>query len=150
MDPILIASDHAGVDLKKKLQELLPEWKWEDLGPHTHASVDYPDFAEAIAKRISTGQFQQGILLCGSGIGMSIAANKFPKVRAAVVENPLAARLSREHNDANVLCLGARFLATEYAVEIVRTWLNASFSETPRQKKRIEKIYALEKGNNEC
>jgi ribose 5-phosphate isomerase B len=142
---ILIASDHAGFALKAKLQEALPEWEWADLGPIDLSKVDYPDFAQLMGEKINSGIAQQGILICGSGIGMSMAANKIAGIRAALVENPSAARLSREHNDANILCLGSRFIAAEYGAEIVSVWLNTPFSEDPRHSKRIEKIHALER-----
>ncbi|MGZ3689136.1 MAG: RpiB/LacA/LacB family sugar-phosphate isomerase, partial [Bdellovibrionota bacterium] len=95
--------------------------------------------------KIASGEAEKGVLVCGSGIGMSIAANKVPGVRAAVVENPVAARLSREHNDANVLCLGSRFVAPEYGAEITRVWLETPFSNDGRHKARVEKIARLEK-----
>src|SRR5690349_18102514 len=96
---VLIASDHAGVDLKAAIQKLLPDHEWQDLGPVNHARVDYPDYAERLSRKISQGEASRGVLICGSGIGMSIAANKIDGIRAAVVENASAARLSREHND---------------------------------------------------
>jgi len=142
---VLIAADHAGVELKAALQKLLPDWTWEDLGPSQADRVDYPDFAEKLAKKISAGQATRGVLICGSGIGMCMAANKFAGVRAAVVENASAARLSREHNDANVLCLGARFVATEYAAEITRLWLETPFATEGRHKARVDKINLLDK-----
>lgn len=145
---ILIASDHAGVQLKDAIQKALIEWEWEDLGPINGMKVDYPDFAEKLATRVANGSATKGILICGSGIGMSIAANKIPGVRAAVVENPVAARLSREHNDANVLCLGSRFIAPEYGAEIAQTWLETPFSGDSRHQARILKISHLEKGNS--
>jgi ribose 5-phosphate isomerase B len=141
---ILIASDHAGFALKAEIKKSLPEWQWEDLGPLDASRVDYPDFAEILGREISTGSANKGILVCGSGIGMCIAANKISGIRAAVVENPVAARLSREHNDANVLCLGSRFIAPEYGAEIVQIWLNTPFSEDQRHTKRLDKIRALE------
>lgn len=142
---ILIAADHAGVELKTALKSLLNEIDWQDLGPADPARVDYPDFAAKLAREISKGGSELGVLICGSGIGMSIAANKVPGVRAAVVENPVAARLAREHNHANVLCLGARFLAPEYAAEIVRAWLDAKPSTDARHAGRVSKITKLEK-----
>src|SRR5207237_408489 len=117
---VLIASDHDGVELKAKIKKLLPDWQCDDLGPVGTERVDEPDLAEHLGKKISCGEARQGILICGSGIGMSIAANKIPGIRAAVTENPVAARLSREHNDANVLCLGSRFIAPEYGAEIAK------------------------------
>ncbi len=142
--PVLIASDHAGVELKASVQKLLPDVEWMDLGPVNTARVDYPDYAERVATKVAAGEAELGVLICGSGIGMSIAANKIPGVRAALVENPIAARLSREHNDANILCLGARFLAPEYASEIVREFLNGSFSTEGRHAARVQKISELE------
>jgi ribose 5-phosphate isomerase B len=143
---VLIAADHAGVELKAEIKKRLPAWDWEDLGPLDLNRVDYPDYARRLASKVASGQATQGILICGSGIGMSIAANKVDGVRAALVENASAARLSREHNDANVLCLGSRFLAPEYAAEIAETWLNTPFSGESRHQGRIQKISDIEKG----
>lgn len=143
---VLIASDHAGFEMKRAIQKALPEVKWKDLGPiNGEEKVDYPDYAKSLAVGIKNGSACCGILICGSGIGMSIAANKIAGIRAAVVENPVAARLSREHNDANVLCLGSRFVAPEYGAEIAATWLGTPFSDGQRHKSRIQKITALEK-----
>jgi ribose 5-phosphate isomerase B len=141
---VLIASDHAGFALKSALIKLLPDWQWIDLGPSDASRVDYPDFAEKLSRKIAAGEASQGVLICGSGIGMSIAANKIDRVRAAVVENPIAAKLAKLHNDANVLCLGARFLAAEYASEIVQAFLETPFSGEERHEKRVKKITALE------
>lgn len=148
LKPILIASDHAGIELKAAIQKRLSDWKWLDLGPQDAARVDYPDYAQKVSERISSGQAERGILICGSGIGMCIAANKFPKIRAALVENLSAAKLAREHNDANILCLGARYLAPEYATEIALIWLTTPFSGEARHAGRIEKISALEFKNS--
>jgi ribose 5-phosphate isomerase B len=145
---VLIASDHAGVALKAAIQKSLPDWEWEDLGPVDTSRVDYPDFARILSEKIVSGRASQGVLVCGSGIGMSISANKIDGIRAALVENPVAARLSREHNDANVLCLGSRFVAPEYGAEIVETWLKTPFSGDVRHQGRIAKISQLEKGNS--
>jgi ribose 5-phosphate isomerase B len=145
---ILIASDHAGVSFKAELKKLLPEWEWNDLGPNDSSRVDYPDFAQLLGSKVATGEAAFGILICGSGIGMSIAANKISGVRAALVENPISARLSREHNDANVLCLGSRLVAPEYGAEIIKVWLKTPFSQDPRHLQRIEKIRALETGGS--
>lgn len=145
---IWIASDHAGFALKAAIQELLPHYDWQDLGPINGTDrVDYPDFAKKLSSEISqknTEKESLGILICGSGIGMSIAANKIAGIRAALVENPVSARLSREHNDANVLCLGSRFIAPEYGAEIAKVWLEASFSGDSRHCLRIKKISAIE------
>ncbi len=137
---VLIASDHAGFALKAEIQKLLPEYSWLDLGPISDDRVDYPDFAEKLARKIASGESTRGILICGSGIGMSISANRLTSVRAALVENPVSARLSREHNDANVLCLGSRFVAPEYGAEIARVWLETPFSKDVRHQARIDKI----------
>jgi ribose 5-phosphate isomerase B len=94
---VLIASDHAGFALKSALIKLLPDWQWIDLGPSDASRVDYPDFAEKLSRKIAAGEASQGVLICGSGIGMSIAANKIDRVRAAVVENPIAAKLAKLH-----------------------------------------------------
>jgi ribose 5-phosphate isomerase B len=142
---VLIASDHAGIALKAAVQKALPDWQWEDLGPMDTSRVDYPDFARTLGDKIASGAATQGVLICGSGIGMSIAANKIDGIRAALVENPVGARLSREHNDANVLCLGSRFIAAEYGAEIIETWLKTPFSQDARHQARIAKITQLER-----
>lgn len=141
---VLIASDHAGISLKTFLQTALQDVDWEDLGPGSGERVDYPDFAEKLARRVAGDKKLLGVLICGSGIGMSIAANKIAGIRAALCENPVSARLAREHNDANVLCLGARFVAPEYAEEIVQAWLMAEPSREGRHQARVAKITALE------
>lgn len=144
---VLIASDHAGFELKELLKKMLTEVEWVDEGPHSADRTDYPDYAEKVAAKIASGAIKQGVLVCGSGIGMCIAANKFAGVRGAVVESEQTARLSRQHNDANVLCLGARILTPEYAKSIVQSWLNTEF-EGGRHSDRIRKISELEKKNN--
>lgn len=141
---VLIASDHAALELKASLQKLLPEFEWKDLGPAAGTKVDYPDYAEKLCRELHATTGAMGVLLCGSGIGMSIAANKISGIRAALVENPVSARLAREHNDANVLCLGARLVAPEYAAEIARTFLSTTASSDPRHCARVEKIRKLE------
>jgi len=137
---VYIAADHAGVGLKAALQKSFPQVSWEDLGPSNGDRVDYPDFAKLLCEKLKTDHSARGILICGSGIGMSITANRFSWIRAALVENPVGARLSREHNNSNVLCLGARFLAAEYAADITRAWLDTSFSEDARHIQRIQKM----------
>jgi ribose 5-phosphate isomerase B len=141
---ILIASDHAGWALKSGIIRGSADLNWIDLGPENEARVDYPDYAELLGEQILQGKAPRGILICGSGIGMSIAANKIPGIRAAMVENPVSARLAREHNRANVLCLGARFTAVEYGIEIIQAWLNATEVQDARHTQRIDKIHALE------
>lgn len=141
---VLIASDHAGVEMKAVLKRDLAIFDWQDLGPAATTPVDYPDFADQLAKKITAGEAEFGVLICGTGIGMSIAANKTPGIRAAVCENPLSARSSREHNDCNVLCLGARITANSYATEITKTFLNTEFSGATRHVGRVQKITLIE------
>lgn len=147
---VLIASDHAGFELKSAVQKLVTlthsgtKVQWTDLGPGSASRVDYPDFAESLAKKVAAKPGTLGVLICGSGIGMCIAANKIGGIRAAVVENTVGARLSREHNDANVICLGSRFVAAEYAAEIITQFLSTPFSQDPRHQARIQKISKLE------
>ena len=142
---VYIASDHAGFELKEKITQELPSWEWVDLGPGSKDRVDYPDFAEKLCQKVLT-ENNKGVLICASGIGMSITANKFDGIRAAHVENAKSAKLTREHNDSNVLCIGALFLETQVAKEIIQTWLNTEFSEETRHQNRINKITAIEKG----
>ena len=143
---IRVASDHAGFELKNRLPELLPQVDWQDLGPHNGDSVDYPDYAIKVAQAVADDENPNalGLLICGSGIGMSIAANKIAGVRAAVAESPLAAQLAREHNHANVLCIGARLNTPEQAAAIIRAWLEATPSESARHQLRIEKLAKLD------
>jgi ribose 5-phosphate isomerase B len=141
---VLIASDHAGFDLKNFIQKECNEFAWQDLGPPTHSRVDYPDFAQRLADLVGRKEAQFGVLVCGSGTGMAIAANKMPGVRAFNAHDPIEVRLARDHNDANIICLGSRFLAPEYAVELVRTFLQTPFSKDERHLGRLRKITALE------
>lgn len=142
---VAIASDHAGLELKRALKAQLGLFEWIDLGPDSPQSVDYPDYAKAVCEAILTGKAELGVLICGSGIGMSIAANKVNGIRAALAHDPLSARMTREHNNAQVLCLGSRWVAAPYAAEITRTFLETPFSKDPRHQKRIDKIASLEK-----
>jgi len=140
-DSILIASDHAGFDLKKRLEAWLRKEGYEvsDLGTDSAQSTDYADYAHPLAQRVSDGEAQRGVLLCGTGLGMSYAANRHANVRAAVAWNEEIAKLAREHNDANVLVLPARFLSDEQGVSILKTWLDTPF-EGGRHARRVEKI----------
>ena len=142
---ITIASDHAGFGLKSCILRYLADKPLEtsDLGTDGRDSVDYPDYAVKVAKSVSQGQSDRGILICGSGIGMSIAANKVPGIRAALCHNVTTAETSRRHNDANILVLGERVLDEETALQIVETWLQSEF-EGGRHRKRLEKIEAIE------
>lgn len=138
---IAIGCDHAAFELKASLAALLEKQGHEVLNMGTNGpdSVDYPDFARAVCEAVLSGKAERGVLICGSGIGMSMAANRFPGIRAALCSEPLSARLSRLHNDANVLCLGARLIGPTMAEEILGTWLSASF-EGGRHAKRVEKL----------
>lgn len=140
---LAIASDHAGFELKEAIKAAFPRHEFLDFGAPSTASVDYPDTGSAAAKAVASGKAELGILVCGSGIGMSIVANKIPGIRAALCCNTDVARLSRLHNDANVLCLAGRFTAVPYALEIVQAWLESSF-EGGRHQKRIQKIKNIE------
>lgn len=143
---IAIASDHAGFDEKERLKPLLNELgiEFEDLGTVSTESVDYPDYARKVAEEVAQGKVEQGLLVCGSGTGMAIAANKVPGVRAAVAWSEEIARLAREHNDANVLSLAARYTPFEELTKIVRAWFAAKF-DGGRHAKRVEKIREIEK-----
>lgn len=142
---IAIASDHAGFSEKEKLKPLLQELgvDFEDLGTVSEDSVDYPDYARKVADAVASGHVDQGLLVCGSGTGMAIVANKIPGVRAAVAWSEESARLAREHNDANVLALGSRTTPAEEFPGIVRAWLDAKF-DGGRHSRRVQKIREIE------
>lgn len=127
--PIAIASDHAGFRLKEQLKALLERLglAHDDLGTHGELSCDYPDFAHAVARGVGEGRYRLGVLVCGTGIGMSMAANRHPGVRAALCTESYAARMAREHNDANIVCLGSRIVGEGIAEEIVRAFVQAKF-----------------------
>lgn len=143
----VIASDHGGLELKDTVRRFLEERgiAIRDLGTLDSESVDYPDFGEKVAAAVSRGDAERGVLICGTGIGMSIVANKFPRVRAALVTDEFTARMAKEHNDANVLVLGGRVLRTEQALRLVAAWLDAVF-EGGRHQKRLDKIALIEEG----
>ena len=138
---LVIASDHAGFDLKDHLLAALGDLGQStlDLGPGSNASVDYPDFAHKLCKLVEDGEADFGILICGSGTGMTITANKHLKIRAANCWNTEIAQLARAHNDANVLCLPARFISAAEAVDILKTFLSTAF-EAGRHEHRVAKI----------
>jgi ribose 5-phosphate isomerase B len=142
---IALASDHAGFEEKERLKPLLNELgiEFEDLGPGSEESVDYPDYARKVADEVSQGRVAQGLLVCGSGTGMAIAANKVPGVRAAVAWSEEAARLARQHNDANVLAVGSRTKTVDDISTIVRAWFAAKF-DGGRHTGRVEKIKQIE------
>lgn len=145
---IAIGSDHAGFSLKQEVMDFLKELGHQvyDAGTYSSESADYPDFAERVGRMVAGGEADAGILICGTGVGMSIAANKVKGVRAAACYDPFTARMAREHNDANILCLGAWVIGKGIAFEIVRTFLNTEFSGAERHRRRISKILALEEG----
>ena len=143
---IAIGSDHAGFEAKEKAKSELTAMGVEvfDKGSHTLDSVDYPDFGAAVARAVVSGEVERGVLVCGSGIGISMAANKIPGARAALCWNEETARLAREHNDANVLCFGSRFIEPEQAARMVRIFLETDFAGG-RHTQRVEKLSALDK-----
>jgi ribose 5-phosphate isomerase B len=145
MKPILIAADHGGFALKEKLKTHLEKkgFRIRDLGPYSDERCDYPVFAAALAQRISRKAYQRGILICKSGIGHSIVANRFPGVRAALCHSVKAARLSREHNDSNVLVLGATFTPLGVARKITDAWVGTAFT-AGRHLRRLRQIRAIE------
>jgi ribose 5-phosphate isomerase B len=140
-EKILIASDHAGFELKEQLERALDQRGFEvqDLGTDSPDSTDYADYAHPLAERVSAGDAKRGVLLCGTGLGMSYAANRHSGVRAAVAWNPEVAKLARSHNDSNVLVLPARFLTPEQGIAILDAWLETPF-EGGRHARRVDKI----------
>jgi ribose 5-phosphate isomerase B len=143
---ISIGADHAGFALKEQLRQALEQKGYQvvDEGTHSSASCDYPDYAEAVAHDVAEGRADRGILVCSTGIGMSIAANKVPGIRAALVTDVFMARMAKEHNNANVLVLGGRVLDEQKACDLVGAWLDASF-EGGRHQGRLDKIADIEK-----
>ena len=144
---IAIGCDHGALDLKNMLVGYLTAKGHEvtDFGTHTLDSCDYPDFAAAAARAVAQGQCERGIVLCTTGIGVSIAANKIDGIRCALLSDVVTARLTREHNDTNMMAMGAGIVAPLLAKEIVDTWLTTEFSQGPRHINRIAKVMALEK-----
>ena len=143
---ISIGCDHGALELKNALVDRLTEQGYEvlDFGTHTKDSCDYPDYAAAAARAVASGQCQRGIVICTTGIGVSIAANKIKGIRCAMLSDPLTARMTREHNDTNMMALGAGITGQKLAFEIVDIWLGTPFSQEPRHQKRIDKLMALE------
>jgi ribose 5-phosphate isomerase B len=143
---VAVAADHAGYALK---QELIPTLRSdghevEDLGTHSLAPVDYPDVAERVARAVLTGAVERGLLICGSGVGASVAANKFPGIRAGLCHDTYSAHQGVEHDDMNILVLGARVIGPELARELARAFLGARFTHEERHERRLGKIRALE------
>ena len=143
---VALGSDHAGFELKETMKQVLEEMgvEYDDLGTHSNERVDYVPYGKEVAQRVAEGNYDRGILFCGSGIGMSIVANKIAGIRAALCHEPFTARLSRQHNDANVLVLAGRITAPGMAGEIIRVWLTTSFAGG-RHQRRLDQIKELEK-----
>ena len=141
MKKIAIASDHGGFELKECIISHLlnTDWDVDDLGPHSGDSVDYPDFGIKIAEAVSEKKVERGIVICGTGIGMSIVVNRYPQIRGALCTDLFTAKLCREHNDSNILVMGGRVIGKGLATEIVNTWLKTPFSGG-RHQKRLDKI----------
>ncbi len=144
---IAIGSDHAGYEMKSKIIKQLEEWgvAYRDFGTHNEERTDYPIYAEKVAKAVTSGECEKGILICGTGVGISIAANKIDGIRAVVCSEPYSAKLSREHNDTNILAFGSRVIGEELAKMIVKIWLETDY-EGGRHQKRVEQIDLLSKG----
>ena len=145
MDKIAIGSDHAGFGLKEDVLRLLKSLNADivDCGTNTTESVDYPDFGARVSELVSSGEVKRGILICGTGLGMSMVANKYPNVRASLCNDLFSAKMSRMHNDANILVLGGRVIGKDLAAEIVKVWLTTPF-EGERHLKRLQKIKKIE------
>jgi len=143
---VVLGSDHAGFELKEAVKEVLEEMgvEYDDLGTHSSKRVDYVPYGKEVAQKVADGSYDRGILFCGSGIGMSIVANKIAGIRAALCHEPFTARLSRQHNDANVLVLAGRIIAPGMAGEIIRVWLTTPFAGG-RHQRRLDQIKELEK-----
>ncbi len=139
--PIIIGSDHAAFPLKEKLKQFIVEKGIEiqDAGTDGESSVDYSDFGIKVAMAVSKGEYKRGILLCGTGLGMSMVANRFPHVRAALCSDLFSAKMSREHNDSNILVLGGRIVGEALAIELVKAWLETPF-EGGRHQQRLDKF----------
>ncbi|QOS91652.1 ribose 5-phosphate isomerase B [Brevibacillus sp. JNUCC-41] len=149
MMKVAIASDHGGIHIREEIRNLLNELQipFEDFGCECSTSVDYPDYALPVAEKVARGEFDRGILICGTGIGMSIAANKVKGIRCALVHDVYSAKLTRQHNDTNMLAMGERVIGPGLAREIVQTWLTSEF-EGGRHQNRIGKIAEYEGKHN--
>ncbi len=145
MKKIAIASDHGGFDLKVSIIAHLLNTGWEvdDLGPHSGDSVDYPDFGIKLAEEVAEKKVERGIVICGTGIGMSIVVNRYPGIRGTLCSDVFTAKLCREHNDSNILVMGGRVIGKGLAAEIVNTWLNTPF-EGGRHQRRLDKINQID------
>ncbi|GIN40307.1 ribose 5-phosphate isomerase B [Heyndrickxia oleronia] len=145
---VALASDHGGIHIREEIRKLLEELgiEYEDFGCDCEGSVDYPDYALPVATKVANGEFDRGILICGTGIGMSIAANKVKGIRCALVHDVFSAKATRQHNDTNVLAMGERVIGPGLALEIAKVWLTTEF-EGGRHSRRIEKVTNYEEQN---
>jgi ribose 5-phosphate isomerase B len=141
---VAIGADHAGYALKEVIREHFTDLEFIDVGTHSEDSCDYPEYAIAVGRKVAAGEADTGVLVCGTGVGMSIAANRVPGIRAAACSESYTARLTRDHNDANVLCIGSRVVGEGVAIDIVSAWLETSFSGGERHVRRLDKIRALD------
>lgn len=145
---VAMGSDHAGYALKTYLKPVIEEWGHEvtDLGSYEgETGTDYPDYGRAVGQAVARGEYDCGILICGTGLGVSISANKVPGIRAALCHETYTARMARSHNDANVLCMGERVLGAGVATDVVKVFLETPFSGVGRHRRRVDKIYAIER-----
>lgn len=151
MEKIAVGSDHGGFELKEVVKAVLEKEGLEciDFGTTDRESVDYPDYAEKVASAVSSGEIKRGVLICGTGIGMSMVANRFPNVRAGLCFDIYTAKMSREHNNSNLLLLGGRTTDKKTAEEIVKTWLNTEFAGE-RHQRRLDKLNKIEKKIKNC
>lgn len=149
---IAVAADHAGFDLKRHLMDRLRQLGHDvlDLGTHSDAPVDFPDVADALGQAVRDGRAERGILICGSGVGASVAANKLRGVRAGLCHDTYSAHQGVEHDDMNVLCLGSRIIGIELATELCRSFLGARFLPEERFRRRLDKVLALEARESGC
>lgn len=143
---IAMGADHAGFRLKDEIGQALRDMghEVEDFGCHSADSIDYPDYAFPVCEKVASGEADRGILICGTGIGMSIAANKVPGIRCALVHDLFSAKATREHNDTNVLAMGERVIGPGVALEIAKVWIETEFSQAARHQNRINKLKSLE------
>ena len=148
---VAVGADHAGFALKGQLLDYLKSAGHEvlDLGTHNSDPVDYPDFAKAVGETVIQSKAERGVLVCGSGVGTCVAANKLPGIRAGLCHDSYSARQGVEHDDVNVLCLGARVIGLELALDVLRIWLAARFSQSERHQRRISKIREMEHNKRE-